>query len=333
MNLPAKPQYRPRNRNSSAMKRRFVPAISRCLASVFLLVFCLSAEVRAEGELKIVVLVNDEPISAYDIVQRVRFISSTTRQKPTEQLRKQVIEDLIDERIQLQEAKKLTIAISEKEIDTSIGRVAKTSNMSAKQMQEALKQLGVNPSTFRARIKAMMAWRTVIRRKFRRQIVVSSAEVDKMMKSEESSPNAKKTELQMQRIDLQLPQKATQRAVADRFIEAENLRKKFNGCQNISKLAASVQNASVSPMERKTTDQISQPSRALLLKAKVGQMTPARLASKTIELYAVCDRGTAVEDKEKKRQAIEAKLRQQEFNTFANRYLRDLRQESYIEYR
>jgi hypothetical protein len=57
------------------------------------------------------------------------------------------------------------------------------------------------------------------------------------------------------------------------------------------------------------------------------------LTSKTVELYAVCDRGTVVEDKEKKRQAIEAKLRQQEFMTFANRYLRDLRQESYIEYR
>ena len=315
------------------MKKRLVPAICRCIASVFLLALCLSAAVRAEGELKIVVLVNDEPISAYDIVQRVRFISATTRQKASEQLRKQVIEDLISERIQLQEAKKLNIAVSDKEIDDSLGRVAKSSNMSAQQMQEALKQLGVSPSTFRTRLRAMIGWRAVIRRKFRRQIVVSAAEVDKAMKSEKNDPNAKKTELQMQRIDLQLPENADQGAIAARFIEAENLRKKFNGCQNISKLAASVQNASVSPMERKITDQIRQPSRALLLKAKVGQMTPAMLTSKTIELYAVCDRGTAVEDKEKKRQVVESRLRQQEFMTFANRYLRDLRQDSYIEYR
>jgi len=315
------------------MKKRMLSAIGRCVASLLMLALCLSAEIRAEGELKIVVLVNDEPISAYDIVQRVRFISATTRQKATEQLRKQVIEDLINERIQLQEAKKLNIAVSDKEINSSMSRVAQGSNMSAEKMQEALKQLGVNPSTFRTRLKAMIGWRAVIRRKFRRQIVVSSAEVDKAMKTEKNDPNAKKTELQMQRIEIKLPQNADQSAIAARFVEAENLRKKFNGCKNISKLAASVQNASVSPMERKTTDRIGQPSRAILLKAKVGQMTPAMLTSKAVELYAVCDRGTVKEDQEKKREVVEARLRQQEFMTFANRYLRDLRQESYIEYR
>ncbi len=315
------------------MKKRFFAAVSRSLASVAMLALCLSAAVPAEGELKIVVLVNDEPISAYDVVQRVRFISATTRQKATEQLRKQVIDDLISERIQLQEAKKLTIAVAEKEIDASMGRLAQGSKMSAQQMQEALKQLGVSPSTFRTRLKAMIAWRAVIRRKFRRQIAVSQAEVDKAMKSEMSKPSAKKTELQLRRIDLQIPQNADQSAIVARFVEAENLRKKFSGCKNISQLAASVQNASVSPLERNTSDQIAQPSRALLLKAKVGQMTPAMLTQKAVKLYAVCDRGTAKRDEKKQRIAVEAKLRQQEFTTFANRYLRDLRQESYIEYR
>ncbi len=77
------------------MKKRFFAAVSRSLATVAMLALCLSAAVAVEGELKIVVLINDEPISAYDVVQRVRFISATTRQKATEQLRKQVIDDLI----------------------------------------------------------------------------------------------------------------------------------------------------------------------------------------------------------------------------------------------
>lgn len=315
------------------MKKSVLSATGFCIACLALLGASLTAQVRAEGELKIVVLVNDDPISAYDIVQRTRFIAATTRQQPSDKLRKQVIDDLISERIQLQEAKKLSVAVTDKQISDSIGRVAQSNNMTGDQMIEALKKIGVNTNTFKSRIKAMIAWRSVIRRKFKRQIVVSSAEVDKVVKAEKDDPKAKKTQLKLQRVGLSLPQNADQRAIAARFVEAEKLRKKFSSCENISKLAETVTGASVSPQETKTSDQLIQPARALLMKAKVGQMTPAKLSSNSVELYAVCERGIAVPDDDEKRQTVEKRLRQQEFQTLANRYLRDLRQDSYIEYR
>ena len=313
------------------MKKFVLSAASLC--AICLVAIAASLPAEAEGELKIVVLVNDDPISAYDIAQRTRFIAATTRQQPNDALRKKVIEDLIGERIQLQEAKKLSVTVTDQQIMDSIGRVAQSNNMSGEQMIAALKKIGVNPGTFKSRIKATLAWRQVVRRKFGRQVVVSSAEIDKVMAAEKDDPKAKKTQLKVQRVGLSLPQNADQRAIAARFVEAENLRKKFSSCANLSKLAESVKGASVSPQETKTTDQIGQPDRALLMKAKVGQMIPAKLGPNSVELYALCERGIAETDDAKMRQTVENRLRQQEFQTLANRYIRDLRQDSYVEYR
>ncbi|RMF09931.1 MAG: hypothetical protein D6773_01205, partial [Alphaproteobacteria bacterium] len=60
----------------------------------------------AQQEQRIVVLVNDTPISEYDITQRARLTAATTRQPMSAALRKKVTEELISEAIQLQEARK-----------------------------------------------------------------------------------------------------------------------------------------------------------------------------------------------------------------------------------
>jgi hypothetical protein len=56
-----------------------------------------------QTEEKIEILVNDTPISGYDISQRVRLMSVTTRQQPTPAMRKKAVEDLISESIQIQD--------------------------------------------------------------------------------------------------------------------------------------------------------------------------------------------------------------------------------------
>lgn len=77
---------------------------------------------------------------------------------------------------------------------------------------------------------------------------------------------------------------------------------------------------------------ISQPARMLVMNAKVGQMTPPTLSASTVELYAVCGKHSMKGDS-KQREETEQKLVQQEMSIRAERFLRDVRQDAFIEYR
>ncbi|GFO83029.1 MAG: hypothetical protein A49_26560 [Methyloceanibacter sp.] len=64
-------------------------------------------------DVAIKILVNDDPISDYDISQRERFLMLTAREQPGPELTKKATEMLVTERLQLQEGRKLGITPSE----------------------------------------------------------------------------------------------------------------------------------------------------------------------------------------------------------------------------
>ena len=83
---------------------------------------------------------------------------------------------------------------------------------------------------------------------------------------------------------------------------------------------------------RKRASTFSEPTRTQLLQAKIGQMPPPSLSAEGVQLYAVCGR-RKVAVNEKKRNVEKRQLQMQEFDILAERHLRDLKQDAYIEYR
>lgn len=317
-----------RNKQISALFRyRFIAII--CVAC---LGFTGTDNVYAQNEQSIVVLVNDSPITNYDVTQRIRFLTVTTSRKPSAAMRKKVINELISERIQLQEANRNGIVIPEAKITKVFSGVAKSNKMTDKQLTASLAQMGVNVSTMKQQIRARMAWRAVVKRKFRSQVSVNASQVDKVISSEERSSGFKDTEFQLQRIQLTLPDGSDQKAIAARLVEAERLRTRFRSCANIAELLKPVRKATVKSLGRKSAGKIVQPTRAVLLSARKGQMTPPLITSSGIELYAVCSRRSVTRNDEQ-RQQVRSKLLSQEYNILARRHLRDLRQDAYVEYR
>ncbi len=308
------------------------PPWLRCLIGVIAAIVFHGSAAWAQKELSIVALVNDKPISAYDVLQRLRFVSATSGTQPTEAMRKKVLNDLVNESLQVQEAKKMNIAIGKDAIDSALNKIAKRNGMTGEQMGKALAQLGINDATFRDRMTAILSWRQVIRQKFSRQVRVSATQIERAMKDQVSG-QVEKTEFQLQRVSLKVPHGADQRTITSRLVEAEQLRRKFNSCKSISDLVKNIDDASVQSLGRKTADQIAQPSRALILNASTGQLTPASITAASVELYAVCGRRAIKGGDPQKRRAVENKLRQQEFGRVSQSYLRDLRQDAYIEYR
>jgi peptidyl-prolyl cis-trans isomerase SurA len=303
------------------------------LTSVACLVLSGFMPALAQSEQSIVVLVNDEPITNYDITQRMRLLTVTTRKPANDAMRKKVIEDLISERIQLQEATKNSVIISDDQIKEVLGRIAKSNNMSADQLIASLAQLGVNIKTMKEQIRSRIAWRQVVQRKFRNQVSVNASQIDKAISVEAPSGEQQQaTEFQLQRVRLELPDDPDQRTIANRLVEASRLRSRINSCSSIAKVIKPVRKASVKSIGRKKAEQVAQPTRAILLAAKEGQMTPPTITSSGIELYVVCARRT-VNRNDKQRQEVRSKLVSQEYSILARRHLRDLRQDAFVERR
>jgi peptidyl-prolyl cis-trans isomerase SurA len=116
------------------------------------------------------------------------------------------------------------------------------------------------------------------------------------------------------------------------LVEAERLRQRINSCSSIAKVIKPVRKASAKSVGRKKANQVAQPTRAILLATKEGQMTPPTITSSGVELYVVCARRSVKRD-DKQRQKVRSKLVSQEYDILARRHLRDLRQDAFVEHR
>jgi peptidyl-prolyl cis-trans isomerase SurA len=282
-------------------------------------------------ELSIKVLVNDDPISDYDVDQRERFLAITTQEQPSPALKKKATDLLIDERLQMQQARKLGVSADEDDLTRVLEDMAKKNNLSVDGLTTALGRAGVNIKTLKDRIRAQIVWADVVRRKFRREVQIGDADIDKALSDagEEGGGAPEETALQLRQVKFELPADADQKTIAARLATAEGVRSRFASC---AELAKGVEGASVKTLQDQQPASLAQPARLLVMNAKMGQMTPPTISASGVELYAVCGKRSFRGDT-KVREDASRKIMNTEMGFRAERLLRDLRQDAFIEYR
>jgi peptidyl-prolyl cis-trans isomerase SurA len=131
---------------------------------------------------KIEALINDEVISAYDVTQRMGLIVATTggieNQQQFLQLKKQVLETMINERLQLQEAKEWEVNITDDEVAGTYSRIAQNMGKTTDELDIFLTQYGASKRTLINQVKAEFAWQTLVQGRLGSQVVISDEEVD-----------------------------------------------------------------------------------------------------------------------------------------------------------
>ncbi len=112
------------------------------------------------------VVVNDEAITNVDLDARIRFVALTTNRPYTDALRQELyqtaLDALIDESLQLQEAKKGGVEIADSEVMSFVTNMAQQNKQSAEQFLGGLRANGVDPATFMRQIRARSAWQKLI---------------------------------------------------------------------------------------------------------------------------------------------------------------------------
>jgi peptidyl-prolyl cis-trans isomerase SurA len=203
--------------------------------------------------------------------------------------------------------------------------------MTPAQFAEHFQRMGINIETLKSRFRAQLGWTDVIRRKFSVQVNITQRDIDQAVSSS-AGAGGDQMELQLHRIVIPIPAKLDQKSLAQRFVEAEGVRKQFAGCQSTSAVASKVASARFENVGARPAASIAEPTRSLLLNAKDGEMIPPDITPEGIELLAVCGRKVTRAPEEQRNQKA-AELRQKEFEILARRHLRDLRQDAVIEQR
>ena len=130
-------------------------------------------------------IVNNDIITDTDVEQRLNLVVAANGGNidPDEKnrLRLQIIRNLIDEKLQIQEAASKDIKIADAEIDAAFNRVATNFKRTPAQFADFLRNAGSSPASIRAQIRGELAWSRLLRRKVEPLVNVGDDEVNAMM--------------------------------------------------------------------------------------------------------------------------------------------------------
>ena len=137
-------------------------------------------------ETRIAAVVNDDVISVADVRSRLRMVmlSSNLADSPDTQQRvaAQVLRTIVDEKLQTQEAKRQNITATDEEINKAVAQIEKQNNMQAGQLDQVLKQRGIERAALIDQLTASIVWAKLVRRLVSQTNVVSDEEIDYALK-------------------------------------------------------------------------------------------------------------------------------------------------------
>ena len=162
----------------------FSPSFIRAALVALVAVFAANTA-GAQNVQRIAAVVNDEVISVYDLESRTTLIIATSGLPNNEETRRrvqpQVLRNLIDERLQIQEADRLNATVNEREIAEAVQRVERSNGMQPGQLAQELANIGVDRNAVNNQIKAGLAWQKVVSRRLRPALQVGQDEIDEVL--------------------------------------------------------------------------------------------------------------------------------------------------------
>ena len=176
------------------------------------------APTRVEFIDRIVAVVNNDIITAYELNERIRVVQrQLTSQKipvpPQDVLEKQLLERMISEKVQLQFAGETGIRIDDIGLDRAIARIAEGNRMQLDEMRQALEKDGVSFAKFREDIRNEMTLARIKEREADNRVVVTENELESYFANQAQKGND--TEFNLAHILIQVPEQANSEQIQE----------------------------------------------------------------------------------------------------------------------
>lgn len=185
------------------------------LIGVFALTLPLFAQDNGDVQ-KIAAIVNDELISDYDVDQRLMLVFASTGRRPDpkvlEQMRPEILNTLIDEKLQIQAAREFELTMGDEELANAVEYIASQNGLSANEFRTRLANTGVAWRGYLEQVRANLIWDRLVRGRFSGSVTVSEDDVETYL--QRIKDNADKPERRLAEIFLAVDNPEEDSAVA-----------------------------------------------------------------------------------------------------------------------
>jgi peptidyl-prolyl cis-trans isomerase SurA len=267
------------------------------------------------------VIVNGQAVTDYQIGNRLRLLQLTGNRAAT---RTTAIDELIEERLKLQEARRLRFTVGEEQVTRQFNTIAERLRLQPDALVRELGRRGINHVTLRDRIRGDLAWQQVIQQRGARLAPVRDQDVVDALRARGQNPD------QIRAVEYTLRQVvvfgAAGRGVADR------LRGSIAGCDSLPERVRAVRDAAVRDPVRRTSTELPEPARNALASIPVGRASPVSQTQGGWEFLVVCERRD-VSGREAATQQMRSELMNRELEEASRLLLAQLRERANIERR
>jgi peptidyl-prolyl cis-trans isomerase SurA len=302
-------------------------AFRKLMAATFLM-FAAAIPATTAGAQQIVVIVNGEPITALDVDQRSKLSQLSTHKVPP---RQEVLDELINERLKLREAKKFGLDVSASEVDTAYASMAGRMRFTADQLTQQLAKSGVNVSTLKARIKADIAWSQIVRGRYQASLQIGEKDILSAM--ETKSDDSVGYDYTMRPILFLVPAGSAETLIEGRKREAEALRGRFQGCEEGITFARALKDVAVREQVIRSSADIPAELRKVLEGIEVGRLTPPEVTKFGVEMFAICAKKESTADNSPGKRQAKENLMAKRYEQRSKQYLQELRRGAMLEYK
>ncbi|NNM82973.1 MAG: molecular chaperone SurA [Burkholderiales bacterium] len=196
---------------------------------------------------RIVAVVNDKPITQVELDDRVKAISQQIEKRgiplpPPSVLEKQVLENMIMDKIQLEFAAEVGIKVDDEQLMKAMQKIASDNHMTLAQFKDAVeKEDGVPFDKFKEDIRGEIIKSRLRQREVDSKVVVTDAEVNNYLKN--SEVQGKTQEYDLSHIFIQLPEQASPDQVKTQLAKAERALQAVRNGADFGQVAASFSDA------------------------------------------------------------------------------------------
>ncbi len=305
-----------------SIKSRFLVAV---VVAVLVLVTMHSAAIAQQ----VVVLVGGAPITTYDIEQRSKLIQMSTHKTPS---RQEVIDELINDKVKIQEAKRYGIEATNAEVDAAVAAMGSRMRMNLAQFTQALANGGVRIETMKARVKAEITWSQIVRGRFSSSFQVDEKDIMAALETKKQEEDSVAYNYTLRPILFIISKDSPTASLEAKMREAEGLRTRFQSCDEGIAFARGLKDVAVRDPVTRTSADLAPALRGVLNSTPVGRLTKPEVTPQGVELFALCEKKETTADTPQKRGAREEILSSR-FEAQSKRYLNEARRSTMIEYK
>ena len=303
------------------------------------------AHAEAQG---VVAIVNDKPVTEFDISQRITLLKILGDASPDGLSRKKALQSLVDDQVKIVEAKKFNLTPTEADVTGQIARMSKGMQSTPEGLVVKLKKAGIDETSFRTYVSTLIGFNRIIASKYREDIKIAPGDVDAKMADIKNKVGTRMNEIMRDPrmkgltvytlLEINLPVEGDDALLLQaRAVDAAQLRQRLKGCGNVKAASSGIFNVKAGRKVEVDGARMPPPLKAALDKAGQGGAIGPMRTKGGIQLVVFCGTRKISPQKPKfempNRQQVENMLVNEKYDSFEEQYLKTARQGVYVEYR